>query len=140
MNEEVSLESAIIRAGWNEEHKEALFAELRYLRAVQVSSLPPMEDIAGQKYPRGTRVNVAPNTCYLYRDGFEAIVEYTYAQKYWGDDVKSYGVVVLEDGEPVNRASWMPEGGLALVSNDLEAGKALIGRYYEARRRSGQGE
>ena len=87
-----------------------------------------------QKFPRGTRVRVVdtmPPSMRHFPVGFEAIVEYTYSQKYWGDDYKSYCLVMLDDnGNPHNSTAWYDESQLTLVSDNIEEGLRLIEKYY----------
>jgi len=65
-----------------------------------------------------------------FESGFEAIVEYSYAQKFGGDDVKSYSLCQLKDGRIVNKIAWYDEEQLTLLDKDTEKGFALLGQYY----------
>lgn len=61
---------------------------------------------------------------------FNAIVEYTYAQKYGGDDINSYSLIQLDENDnPINSISWYEENQLTLISDDLAKGKEIIERY-----------
>lgn len=88
----------------------------------------------GQKFKRGTRVYVMPAMMPVHQShfesGFEAIVEHTYSERYWGDDVDSYSLIVLENNEPVNAVAWYYTYQLALVSDDISLGLGLIEKYY----------
>ena len=65
-----------------------------------------------------------------FKSGFNAIVEYTYAQKYGGDDINSYSLIVLdENNSPINSISWYEEGQLTLISDDVVKGKEIIENY-----------
>jgi hypothetical protein len=96
-------------------------------------SAPSKCDQPGQKFPRGARVKVTdemPSSMAHFQKGFEGIVEYTYAQKYNGDNVDSYSLIVLADGgKPVNSISWYKECQLTLISDDVEAGEQIIEEY-----------
>ena len=85
------------------------------------------------KYPRGSKVAVCkemPESMSHFESGFNAIVEYTYAQKYGGDDIDSYSLIVLNDNdEPINSISWYHENQLTLISDDVIKGKEIIEKY-----------
>ena len=85
------------------------------------------------KYARGSKVAVCkemPASMSHFESGFNAIVEYTYAQKYGGDNVDSYSLIVLnEKDEPINSISWYYENQLTLISNDVSKGKEIIEKY-----------
>ena len=79
-----------------------------------------------QKFPRGTCVRVAKDLGLAMRffpSDTDAIVEYTYSQRYSGNDVKSYCLLLLDDsGKPTDSVSWYKEHQLTLISDDLDAG------------------
>ena len=85
------------------------------------------------KFKRGSKVAVCkemPSYMSHFENGFNAIVEYTYAQKYGGDDIDSYSLIVLDDNnEPINSISWYEENQLTLISDDLAKGKEIIEKY-----------
>ena len=65
-----------------------------------------------------------------FEKGFEGIVQYTYAQKYHGDNIKSYSLVVLDsNGNPINSICWYDESQLTLLSDDTAEGKRIIEEY-----------
>ena len=94
---------------------------------------PPKCDLPGQKFPRGSRVKVGddlPLYMFHFEKGFEGIVQYSYAQKYHGDNIDSYSLIVLNDnGKPVNSISWYTENQLTLISDDVGEGKRIIEEY-----------
>ena len=95
-------------------------------------ALPPRENQPGQKFSRGARVKVCrimPSYMSHFQSGFEAIVEYTYAQKYGGTDVKSYSLIMLKNNVPVNAIAWYEENQLTLISNDIKDGLKIIKEY-----------
>lgn len=85
------------------------------------------------KFPIGSKVAVCkemPSYMAHFDSGFNAIVEYTYAQKYGGDDIDSYSLIVLDENDnPINSISWYRENQLTLISDDLVKGKEIIKRY-----------
>ena len=85
------------------------------------------------KYARGTKISVCkemPTSMSHFESGFNAIVEYTYAQKYGGDDIDNYSLIVLNDkDEPINSISWYNENQLTLISDDVSKGKEIIEKY-----------
>ena len=112
--------------------------ETRLAQAKAYSSMPPKCDQPGQKFARGCRVKVddeMPRFMSHFKKGFEGIVEYTYAQKYHSDDIKSYSLVVLDDNEkPINSISWYYESQLTLLSGDTKEGKRIIEEYKEGKK------
>jgi len=107
----------------------------RLADAKRLYAVAPKEDQPGQKFPRGSRVHVddeMPTHMFHFPKGFEAIINWTYAQKYWGTDVDSYSLIMLDDdGSPTNAIAWYHECQLTLLSDDLENGKEIIRRYDE---------
>lgn len=112
--------------------------EERYAFGEMLLRQPPKSDQPGQKFPRGARVRT--------RDGWtarfvpqckgEAIVEYTYAQQYWGTNVRDYALVLLDgDGNPCNSVAWFDEDQLTLLDDDTESGIAIIETYHRTRTR-----
>ena len=85
----------------------------RRAEAIAYSSRPLNTHETGQKFPRGARVKVAdemPDMMKYFPCGFEAIVAYTYAQKFHGDDIDSYSLIQLDErGKAVNSNSWYHE-------------------------------
>ena len=85
------------------------------------------------KFARGSKVAVCkemPRYMSHFRSGFNAIVEYTYAQKYGGYDIDSYSLIVLNDNdEPINSIAWYEENQLTLISDDVNKGKEIIEKY-----------
>ena len=67
-----------------------------------------------QKYLPGERVRIKSNlgsTMSHFPSGRLATVKYTYAQAYWGNDVKSYCLDVDDIGE----VSWYPENRIRRI-------------------------
>ena len=95
--------------------------------------MPVGVDLPAQKYKRGWRVKVddkMPPWMSHFESGFEGIVEYTHGQKYGGDDVDNYSLIVLDkDGKPVNSIAWYNECQLSLISDDAGPGLEIISRY-----------
>ena len=94
---------------------------------------PPGPDLPAQKFKRGSKVHVCkdmPSYMSHFESDFDAIVKYTYAQKYGGSNVDSYALAVLNAaGVVVNYISWYEENQLTLISDDTEAGLKLIAQY-----------
>ena len=83
---------------------------------------------------RGTRVKIAKDLGemmkhFLGKDG-EAIVDYTYSERYGGENVESYSLVLLnKHGKPYNSCAWYVESQLTLISDDLLAGMEIIENF-----------
>ena len=94
---------------------------------------PAGRDHPKQKFPRGARIHVnkeMPPSMRHFESDFDGIVEYTYAQKYGGNNVDSYCIVVLDKkGRPIDSISWYHEHQLTLISDDIAAGLAIIEAY-----------
>ena len=94
---------------------------------------PPGDDLPNQKFPRGTRVKVAdemPPHMSHFESGFEGIVEYTYGQKYGGDDINSYSLIVLnKEGQPINSIAWYYVSQLTLIDSNIQKGLEIINSY-----------
>lgn len=101
-----------------------------------MNARPPQADEPTQKFKRGSRVKLSPAEMVRmkwYGVSDEAIVAYTYRQKFRCGDNKSYSLVMLNAaGEPINAISWFDESQLTLLSDDLPAGLAIIERYEYA--------
>ncbi len=86
-----------------------------------------------QKFPRGSKVAVCkemPRYMSHFESGFNAIVEYTYSQKYGGNDIYSYSLIQLDENDnPINSICWYEESQLTLISDDIARGKEIIERY-----------
>ena len=69
----------------------------------------------------------------LFGMEFDAIVEYTYFQKYGGgeDNRKDYSVYVLKNGKIVSSVSWYDEDQLTFVRKNVIMAKRLIEEYEE---------
>lgn len=103
--------------------------------AKMANALPIKENQPNQKFPRGSKVMVAeimPPYMFHFECGFEAIVEYTYAQKFWGDDINSYSLIQLDDkGEPINSIAWYEENQLTLIDDNVNRGIQIINNYKQ---------
>ena len=86
-----------------------------------------------QKFKRGSRVRIRdkmPDYMSHFDCDCEAIVVYTYAQAYGGDDIDSYSLLLLkEDGEPYNLVCWYEEYQLTLIDGDIVKGLAILEKY-----------
>ena len=102
------------------------------------SARPHKENQPGQKFPRGARVLIAkdlgPTMGHFSGAGHEAIVQYTYAQKFEGSNIDSYSLVLLdpETGEPYNSSAWYHEDQLTLLNDDVAAGEKIIEAYEDS--------
>lgn len=88
-----------------------------------------------QKFPRGSFVHVTknlPGNMSHFEKDFDAVVEYTYAQRYGGkgQNQKEYSVIVLSKGKPVNSIAWYKEEHLTLLKGSIEEGKKLIEEFH----------
>ena len=102
---------------------------------------PPGDDHPEQKFPKGSRVKVADEMPWYmthFPSGFEAIVEYSYAQKYGTDNVRDYSLIVLSDGRPINSIAWYKDFQLTLLDSNIDANLKLIERYREERATEGR--
>jgi len=104
----------------------------RKAMAKMLMAQPLKAELPMQKFKRGSRVRICEKL--LGRGHFpsdlDAIVEYTYAQRYWGDDVDNYSLLVLDNnGCPMGSNSWYFEADLTLLSDDINAGLKIIERY-----------
>ena len=96
---------------------------------------PVKANLPNQKFKRGQRVKVAdemPEYMSHFPKGFEAIVEYTYGQKYDGEDYDNYSLIVLEKGKPINSIAWYYESQLTLLNKDCKVGLKIIKDYDDA--------
>ncbi len=69
-----------------------------------------------QKFPKGARVRIAnklgPTMCHFSGAGCDATVLYTYAERYWGNDITSYALDVDGSGH----SAWYKEHQLTLLT------------------------
>ena len=105
-----------------------------YAAAVQeLNARPPKADLPKQRFKRGSKVHVCkemPLYMSHFESDFDAIVKYTYGQKFGGSDVDSYALIMLDDSDkPINSVAWYEEDQLTLVSDDVEAGLKIIEQY-----------
>jgi len=107
--------------------------------ANELNKKPPKDNLFNQKFHRGARVKVCdemPPDMSHFPSGFEAIVNYTYGQKFWGDDANSYCLIVLNDKrEPINEIAWYCENQLTLVDDDIKTGLEIIKKWNKKRNR-----
>lgn len=88
-----------------------------------------------QKFKRGERVyitNKMPIYMRHFHHGCDAIVCYTYKQKYGGgkEEEKEYCLLILNpDGTVYGGSSWYEENQLSIVDSNTKAGKAMIEAY-----------
>lgn len=99
-----------------------------------------------QKYEKYTFVNVQPQTINFRREtvvihpGFVGIVDYTYAEKYGGNNFRSYCVYSCKinrnrEVEVDNHVSWYQENQLELNSyQNKEKAKELVDAYESKRK------
>ena len=50
-----------------------------------------------------------------FKSDFYGIIGYSYAEKYWGDDYKSYMIYQIENGKVVNGMAWYQESQISLL-------------------------
>lgn len=104
-----------------------------YFREVQkANAKKPADDSPNQKFKRGSKVRIAkdlgggmshfPNDC-------DAIVKYTYKQKFGSGDHDNYSLILLKGGIPINNVSWYHENQLTLLDDNLIAGLEIILEY-----------
>lgn len=110
--------------------------EDRLNMAKELTKQQHIENRPNQKFPRGARVKVSDNMpSYMshFPKGFEAIVEYTYGQKFPQfdkNDIDNYCLIVLdENGKPVNSIAWYHESQLTLINNNINEGLKIIESY-----------
>lgn len=88
-----------------------------------------------QKFFRGHRVKIAeklPNyMSHFSGAGCEAIVEYSYSDIYRGNNVKDYGLCILEKGK-LFYLSWYQENLLTLINDNRDEGEKILQSYKEA--------
>jgi len=99
----------------------------------ELNKRKPKKENSKQKFKRGAKIRVCkempPNMSHFDSD-FEAIVEYTYNQKYGGGDIDSYSLIMLdENGDPINSIAWYEENQLTLIDNDIKTGLKIISNY-----------
>lgn len=86
-----------------------------------------------QKFPRGCTVKVddtMPSFMSHFDAGFTAVVEYSYAQEFGGDDFNRYSLIKLDDtGSHVSSTAWYYAEQLTMVDADTDKGKAIIEKY-----------
>lgn len=100
---------------------------------------PVGENRPGQKFPRGVRIkidDVMPPEMSHFDCGVEAIVEFTYGQKFPEfdeNDIYNYSLLLLDGDVPTFTAAWYREDQLTLINADIEKGLQIIEQYYKAR-------
>lgn len=88
-----------------------------------------------QRFYRGHRVRIGamPEHMSHFPSDCDAIVEYSYAEKYGGREPRNsrqYGLLLLDaKGWPYNSVSWYDEDQLTLLDPDRDAGEAIIQSY-----------
>lgn len=106
-------------------------AEARaYVKSCKVKRNQP-----GQKFKRGWRVKIIdemPDCMSHFPCGMEAIVNYTYAQKFGGgeQEKKEYCLTLLnKKGKPYDQVSWYEEDQLTLVNKNIKEGLEIIEQF-----------
>jgi hypothetical protein len=101
-----------------------------------MNARPPQADEAEQKFKRGSRVKITdPHEARRMREWYgvpndEAIVAYTYRQKFRCGDHNSYSLIMLDEaGKGINQISWFYEKQLEQASEDIQPGLAIIEAY-----------
>ncbi len=86
-----------------------------------------------QKFRKLTFVkvdDVMPPEMSHFDKGFVGIVNGTYSQLYGGDNINSYSIYKVEDGEIVNQIAWYYENQLTeLNEGDREKAEDMIEVY-----------
>lgn len=87
-----------------------------------------------QIFPRGCKVHIGdnlPSSISHFKSDFNAIIEYSYLQRYKYGPPNNYSVIQLDkNGQPINAIAWYPADVITLLSDDIEAGKKLIENYH----------
>ena len=107
--------------------------EQRRADAMRMSKMPVQENCVGQKFPRGARVHInqtLPKCMGHFIKDVDAIIEYSYEQKFRCGNHESYSLVLLnKDGKALNTVAWYDDANLTLVSDDIEEGLKIIEGY-----------
>ena len=86
-----------------------------------------------QKFPKFSFVQVdktMPSSMMNFESDFDAIVDGTYSQIYGGDNITSYALFKVEDGNIVNRLSWYDEDQLTLLpEQDRDKAEQMLEEY-----------
>jgi hypothetical protein len=86
-----------------------------------------------QKYPAYSFVHVCkemPPYMKHFHCDFDAIVGYTYSQKYGGKNIKSYSLYQIANGKVVNSIAWYDESQLTMLENQSkEKAEEMIEQY-----------
>lgn len=105
--------------------------------------MPVKNDLPNQKFKRGQRVKAKSRKMHIYqvgqvlpeinlsKKGFEAIIDYSCAQKYGGDNIDKYALIILENNKPINSKAWFHDTQLILINEDCAAGLEIIKNYYD---------
>lgn len=106
----------------------------QYTAAVgQLNRRKPGDNLEDQKFPRGARVKVAdemPSYMSHFDKGFEAIVQYTYGQKFGGFNTNQYSLI-YETKDGYFSVAWYEEDQLTLISDDTEQGMKIIEAHHK---------
>lgn len=98
----------------------------------------------GQLFPRGTIVWISEDEKLFdgsdgegYMGHFEhgclAVVEYSYAERFGGNDFKSYSLQILDvKMRPKGSAAWYKEKQLSIAIDDTKIGLDILGKYVIA--------
>lgn len=107
--------------------------EKRFVDAQKMYQLPIDDNCPGQKFLRGQRVHIAADLGeYMrhFRSDIDAIISYTYAQKFGGTNTVSYNLLLFTvDGELDRLSAWYEEHQLTLVDMDVEVGLKVLSEY-----------
>ena len=86
-----------------------------------------------QKFKVGTFVHVAKDLGSMmshFENNVDAIIGYTYAQKYGGTDNKSYSLYLIKNGKVYNSVAWYEEHQLtALPAQDYDEACKMVGDF-----------
>lgn len=124
-------------------YAERLAEAQAYNRACKVKPHDPR-----QKLPRGTKIKLTGSrfecenrphrllgdeTNKLHELQY-AIIQYSYSQKYHGDDFNNYSVLLVnQDKEVFNSLAWVSLDELEVISEPTEETLALLHSYEEVR-------
>jgi len=88
--------------------------------------------ICKQKFFRGQTVKIIralPADMNHFEPGVRAIIEYSYSDRYGGNDTGSYSLLLLEPYP--HSVAWYEENQLILINSDRGIGEKILQNYKE---------